>query len=1590
MKKKILIGIIGLVVIAVGVVCLITLLPKDETYRSIKVFKIEGTVEVSRNSEVLEAYEQMMLKNNDEVSVGENESLILKLDSDKYICLDENTKIKLISSEKDSSKTVIELKEGKIIGEVKEKLKDGETFEVETPNSVMAIRGTTFSVEVDEETDEYEVTYQLVDGTVDVFVFDQTSGTTKVNSVELQSEQAIVVSVSKDAFIESTSLTQLKDQAFSGEIPVTDYDSVDDYINSSDEVVVEKGEYEDSDFDGLLDLTEYNYRILTVSSSFSVKGTTITGEHLYESKEKFEVVITADEVDGKVVKNWLVNGKILILETQDSREVPSTIELEVNEKLLVEVEYEDIETECKHNYEPEIIAPTCYEDGYTLHICTLCKDSYIDSYVDKLSHKYGEVIYTWNDSNSELTASRVCENDQTHIEEETVKVSYEITKEPSCTELGVGKYTSNAFDNPAFSVQTKEIEIGLVKHSIISHEEKPATCTETGYEAYEECSVCDYTTYKEIPALNHDYDEAVYSWNEDLSKVTATRICKNDEKHIETETADTVYSIVKDATCKESGTAKYTSNSFDNSAFSVQVKEVELQKLEHVISKFEKVEATCKQAGHEAYEKCENCDYTTYKEIAILEHDYQEVTVDSTCKQAGSVTKECKDCGHVDSKTELPLADHTFGDWYVETAATCEHTGLEVRECSVCGHKESKEIAQGEHEYEYEITKKPTCAEAGEATTKCKHCETSSTETIDKIAHTFGAWGIITESTCDTHGTRERTCLVCGEKETGEAPLAEHSYGDWQIHKEPTLTEEGIERNYCTVCRAYEEYVLDKLMGYTVTVSGGTVNRKGESLNQSEILVGEDEIVVIKANEYPGYTFFQWYADNGEIIPTSEFELRVNRNTYFYICFEEGLDYGDWEKVQERTCTEDGLYTRTDSVTGLKQFMVSLSRGHDMSYECEVEKEATCTEHGKCYYVCYNCGYKELEDVSPLGHDFNGDYTIVEEAYGAKVGLKEYKCIRCDETKTKEYIKAVYPSGNIQIKYSWNNLAYTSTADREEVHYLLGENKYGFQIKRDTENYIFQFYYEDLGENSPVYVNKSGASSSYNQYGYDWAIITYVDSYNEFIDYIDNEAKGNDNGRNNSSLFMMYQMWEDEFNRVGGIPNGYYCSGITDYLGYSCRVMENEHHAYYVTDDNCVLFYSEKYPGRNIASVESITEIEEIPFDFTNIDSKSRIPIDIEYGSDGKFKDQSYFQLEKLYQTIEIYEDKYIPKRKVCVGYEVKNHNGEWIKIEELVHNYSHWDSPNEEFTYKSIIDNYLDGINPEILEIRAILEDRELPVHVTVTNGHLESTSDSTQYGSDNYFLANEEVLIAPDYDESKYTVDYIKITTNGEVTEVREDYIYYHTLYLPESGTVTAEFILVEYGTNGVTHHVEINIIGEGKVNKPSGDYSDSLPLELIATAAKGYEFVGWYVKGLYNVGGDEVPMMLSLEEGEEVIDYYQYGESFGNSPIKTFELYDPYEDIVITAIFEKLEVSNSYIDITIDSGFLQGYNYNSLMLSAIRLKEESDLSLCGHPDDYGTISGWTISEEFEETVVTELDDFYTSYWFTVNSSITPKYAE
>ena len=46
----------------------------------------------------------------------------------------------------------------------------------------------------------------------------------------------------------------------------------------------------------------------------------------------------------------------------------------------------------EHQYEEEVIEPTCTEKGYTLHNCIFCDDNYIDSYTDAAGHDYTTTI----------------------------------------------------------------------------------------------------------------------------------------------------------------------------------------------------------------------------------------------------------------------------------------------------------------------------------------------------------------------------------------------------------------------------------------------------------------------------------------------------------------------------------------------------------------------------------------------------------------------------------------------------------------------------------------------------------------------------------------------------------------------------------------------------------------------------------------------------------------------------------------------------------------------------------------------------------------------------------------------------------------------------------------------------------------------------------------------------------------------------------------------------------------------------------------------------------------------------------------------
>ena len=103
-------------------------------------------------------------------------------------------------------------------------------------------------------------------------------------------------------------------------------------------------------------------------------------------------------------------------------------------------------------------------------------------------------------------------------------------KAPTCTEIGW-----DAYDRCIRCGYTTRKELPA-QHDLKQHAAKAPTCTEKGWNAYETCSRCDYTTYAELSALNHDYQA-----------VTVEPTCETDG-----------YTVFTCSRCKDSYTADPT------------------------------------------------------------------------------------------------------------------------------------------------------------------------------------------------------------------------------------------------------------------------------------------------------------------------------------------------------------------------------------------------------------------------------------------------------------------------------------------------------------------------------------------------------------------------------------------------------------------------------------------------------------------------------------------------------------------------------------------------------------------------------------------------------------------------------------------------------------------------------------------------------------------------------------------------------------------------------------------------------------------------------------------------------------------------
>lgn len=259
-------------------------------------------------------------------------------------------------------------------------------------------------------------------------------------------------------------------------------------------------------------------------------------------------------------------------------------------------------------------------------------------------------------------------------------------------------------------------------HATVHHEAQAATCTEKGWEAYETCSRCSYTTYVERPKLGHDWGE----WNTTIEATEdaegeQTRTCRRCDqtetvpipKLPHTHSMERHPAAAPDCGSGTSGNIEYWICSGCNKVFRDEDGTDEIDLDQTVLSpdhspvsvwstdesRHWHVCGKCSQALSPAAHDyngaddpdCNTCGYTRHIHALTLVS-----AVSATCSSAGNIEHyRCADCDKLfrdGAGTQELTAEEVVIEKLSHTPepipavpATCEQDGLTVgSKCSVC------------------------------------------------------------------------------------------------------------------------------------------------------------------------------------------------------------------------------------------------------------------------------------------------------------------------------------------------------------------------------------------------------------------------------------------------------------------------------------------------------------------------------------------------------------------------------------------------------------------------------------------------------------------------------------------------------------------------------------------------------------------------------------------------------------------------------------------------------------------------------------------------------------------------------------------
>ena len=597
------------------------------------------------------------------------------------------------------------------------------------------------------------------------------------------------------------------------------------------------------------------------------------------------------------------------------------------------------------------VAPTCEDKGYNVYKCSYgCGNEEKRDFVDANGHK-------WELTN---TVGAGCETDGTEYYK--------------CSVCG----------------KTKQEKLEKLGHNYVEIVSKEPTCETEGWAQYK-CSRCgayDSTrggsTGTSVDALGHDWDE----WFTDVAAKceepgVSKRICKRDPSHEETKEIpklnhdyDETVTRTKEPTCTMDG---YTYHPCKHSGCtSVEIIET-IPKRGHDEENGEwKITspAKCETDGVREY-FCGRCGESIKSEtIQKIGHKFTTYTKskDATCLENAKETAVCDNgCGKSDVRDIKDTAlGHEFLDenYKYDNNAKCEQNGTETAKCTRCYATKTREKPGTalEHEFKkYEVTKPATCLEDAEETAKCNNnCGKTNTRTVanSRLGHTCENF---------THNTGTETCCELGTK-TGTCTRCKTEY---------TVAEDRPEYY------AAHTYATDSDGNIVYTFIDGSANCEHDGL---------EEAYCINAGIYAdgkNWDCKNSSTRNGRIERTAE-DTKLPHNF-------EGSKY---VSNNDGTCQRDGTMTALCNMCHKAKHTVTEPNSKKDHYVANwiSDGNATCTMDGtKHGYCAYGCGTKfenEPDEGSALGHWFR-DYKVTAEATCTTDRVRTATCEREGCTATE-------------------------------------------------------------------------------------------------------------------------------------------------------------------------------------------------------------------------------------------------------------------------------------------------------------------------------------------------------------------------------------------------------------------------------------------------------------------------------------------------------------------------------------------------------------------------------------------------------------